>query len=103
MGADTHGRKRDWRGRTVVVTAGHDCNRYFVVVGTDQGRLLLADGRRRPVTAPKRKNPRHVRPVGSARLPVEGGPPTDETVRAWIRAMMQNREGRDADGEGGRD
>ena len=48
------------RGSVVVSSAGKDKGSYLAVLQTDAGGLWVADGRRRPLERPKRKNPRHV-------------------------------------------
>lgn len=48
-------------GRMVIATAGHDVGEIYVVVGAQQGYLLLADGVRKTLNHPKRKNPGHIR------------------------------------------
>lgn len=51
----------DCTGWIVQSTAGHDKGIYFCVVGRDEdGRLLLANGKQRKLSAPKRKKPGHV-------------------------------------------
>ena len=56
--------------------SGHDSGDLFCVMDTDGERLLLADGKRRRVNSPKRKNVKHVEPVGGCEHP------TLEKVRA---------------------
>ena len=53
---------RDYIGRIVRATAGGEKDEIFCVVGVDpEGeRLLLANGKRRKLTSPKRKKPDHV-------------------------------------------
>lgn len=51
------------RGCVVVSTAGRDEGRLLVVFRDEGDGLWLADGKRRPIGRPKRKNPRHVRPT----------------------------------------
>lgn len=55
----------DYTGWIVQATAGRDKEGLFCVAGVDQERnvLLLADGKRRKVAAPKRKKLGHVRPL----------------------------------------
>lgn len=48
------------RGRLAQILAGHDKGGYCVVLGEEEKFLLIADGRRRMLEAPKRKNPRHL-------------------------------------------
>ena len=52
----------DYTGWIVRATAGRDKDGLFCVVGVDgeSGMLLLADGKRRKVTRPKRKKLGHV-------------------------------------------
>ena len=52
----------DYTGWIVRATAGRDREGLFCVVGVDQAqqRLLLADGKRRRVSCPKRKKLGHV-------------------------------------------
>ncbi len=47
-------------GDAVRILSGRDRGRLMRVLGQEQGMLLLADGRGRPVDHPKRKNPKHV-------------------------------------------
>ncbi len=51
----------DYTGWIVRANAGRDKDGIFCVVGVDQERLLLADGKRRKVSHPKRKKLGHVR------------------------------------------
>ena len=53
----------DYTGWIVRATAGRDRDGIFCVVGVDQeqARLLLADGKRRRVSHPKRKKLGHVK------------------------------------------
>ena len=47
-------------GMIVLAKAGRDAGRFFLVTALDGAELLLADGKRRPLSKPKRKNPAHV-------------------------------------------
>jgi ribosomal protein L14E/L6E/L27E len=53
----------DLIGRVVVPKSGRDAGAAQAVVGVapDGERLLVADGRRRPVEKPKKKNMKHLR------------------------------------------
>lgn len=51
-------------GAVVLSLAGRDKGRLLVVVGNEAGSALVCDGKERPVERPKRKNYRHLRPVG---------------------------------------
>jgi len=75
-------------GQIVTVSAGRETGSRFMVIGLDENFLLLADGRKRTVRKPKRKNPRHVEALtGSAILPA--GSLTDEAIRQALRAVQE--------------
>ena len=44
-------------------TAGHDAGKLFYVIGTDDGYLLLANGKDRSLEQPKRKKRKHAQKV----------------------------------------
>ncbi|MEG1942461.1 MAG: KOW domain-containing RNA-binding protein [Angelakisella sp.] len=44
----------------VLATSGRDKGGYYLVLGSEKGRVLIADGRRRKLSAPKKKNPIHL-------------------------------------------
>ena len=44
------------KGRIVKASAGRDGGRYFAVVGEKDGFILIADGKTRKLSSPKRKN-----------------------------------------------
>ena len=47
----------------VEATAGRDAGKLFYVVSTEEGYVLLANGKDRPLEKPKRKKCKHVRKV----------------------------------------
>ena len=47
-------------GRVVISNAGRDKTKLMVVVKETENYLLVCDGKERPVTRPKRKNPKHL-------------------------------------------
>lgn len=47
-------------GTIVRATAGRDAGRFFVVTAVTERDLFIADGQRRKLAQPKRKNPLHV-------------------------------------------
>lgn len=48
-------------GRIVKASAGRDSGKYFAVVGEKDGFILIADGKTRKLSSPKRKNIRHLK------------------------------------------
>ena len=47
----------------VQATAGRDRDKFFYVIGEEEGLLLLANGKDRPLDRPKRKKRKHVQKV----------------------------------------
>lgn len=47
-------------GTVVVSAAGRDKGSYQVVVDSDENSVRLCDGKERPLSNPKRKNPKHI-------------------------------------------
>ena len=76
-------------GRIVLSKSGRDAGRYFVVIGTDASMLLLADGKRRPLSNPKRKNPAHVQQTAMKAEPL---PLTDRALRTALRALNEKAD-----------
>lgn len=50
-------------GCVVISAAGKDRDALMAVVRQEHGGVWVADGRRRRIERPKRKNPRHLRPT----------------------------------------
>lgn len=47
-------------GRVVKATAGRDGGGYFVIVAAEGNCVYIADGKKRRISAPKKKNPKHL-------------------------------------------
>lgn len=52
-------------GQVVWSSRGHDQGSFYVVVGLEQARVYIADGKRRKLQAPKAKSPLHLRPTNT--------------------------------------
>jgi len=53
-----------WKIGTVVRSlAGRDKGYLLCVVGEENGMILVADGKERPLERPKKKNPNHLAPL----------------------------------------
>ena len=70
------------KGSIVKATAGRDKEGYFVVLETDGVTALIADGKRRKVQAPKRKNLKHLAPTA---VVYEGSPQTNPQIKKVLR------------------
>lgn len=49
------------KGSVVKAAAGRDAGSYFVVTDINESYVFIADGRKRKLSCPKRKNPKHLR------------------------------------------
>ena len=47
-------------GMLATSKAGHDCKEVFVIVREEEEYVYLADGRLKPVDAPKKKKKKHI-------------------------------------------
>ncbi|MCL2485989.1 MAG: KOW domain-containing RNA-binding protein [Oscillospiraceae bacterium] len=75
-------------GAAVEALAGRDAekNGIYVVVGADDNFIYIANGRRRKLEKPKRKNPRHLRPTG--RVFVKEEISTNRQIRQALRTIQ---------------
>lgn len=48
------------RGTIVCSKAGRDCGNFMVVLSSENGVILVADGKQRPLERPKPKNMKHI-------------------------------------------
>lgn len=77
------------KGQVVMSRTGRDVNRYYVVVEWYGERVLLANGNKRTLAAPKAKNIRHIIPTKTVLLADEAD--TDAKVKAAL-AVFQNKQ-----------
>ena len=66
--------------------AGHDKGTLLCVIGTDGDMFLVADGRRRKVQSPKRKQVKHIVFIEAA---AHSGPLTNKALRAYLRGVNE--------------
>ncbi|MCR4593684.1 MAG: KOW domain-containing RNA-binding protein [Clostridiales bacterium] len=52
------------KGQLVLCTAGREKGKLMYVVKTDDDYVYLSDGKERPLSKPKRKNPKHLTDTG---------------------------------------
>ena len=71
-------------GTIVKSTAGHDKDSFYVVVGQEGGKPLIADGRRRKLQKPKTKNPKH---ISKTNTEVEMTDLTDKKLRNFLHGL----------------
>ena len=88
----------DYTGQIVLATAGRDKGDLFCVVGMEQERLLLANGKRRRAARPKAKKLGHVQPLMDSeqeydyptiRKLKQGEPVSDRELRRALAAFKE--------------
>ena len=84
------------RGSVVVSSAGRDKGTFLAVLRLEPDGVWIADGRRRPLERPKRKNPRHV-----AETPFTAEEASMATNRELRRALLALRQAAPSSQEGG--
>lgn len=77
------------RGMIVISRAGRDKGYPLAVVGTEDGRILVADGGERPLSRPKKKNPLH---IAATKKTVEMDNISDKALRKALRGIMNSDE-----------
>ena len=83
-------------GRLVRSKAGRDKGRYYLVLARAADILYLADGRKRGIANPKKKNIRHVQLVHKVAADLvskkNGELPSDLEIRAAMAELMKEGE-----------
>ena len=74
-------------GQIVFSRKGRDISDVYMVVGTEGDRVLLADGQKKTLAQPKRKNLRHIAPTGTVLLPAEAD--SDSKLRAALAGYLE--------------
>lgn len=86
----------DMIGRLVRSRSGHDKGRYYLVLARADEILYLADGRKRGIENPKKKNVRHVQIVHRVAADLmnkkDGTLPSDLEIRAAMAELIKEGE-----------
>lgn len=81
------------KGQVVISMAGHDFGMWYVVTDqTGQTYAAVADGKRRPLVRPKRKNIRHLRKT-NMKLDLDLVR-TDKQLRRALSALREKEGGK---------
>ena len=75
-------------GTIVKSGAGHDAGRFYLVVKADHDAVYIADGKRRKLSKPKRKNPRHLQKTNRI-IPLKETD-TDRKIRRALHDLNYN-------------
>lgn len=68
--------------------AGHDKGEVYLVIAVKDKAVFVSDGRYRPVTQPKKKNPKHLQPIRSMRLSEEAAK-SNEQIKRIIKGYVK--------------
>lgn len=71
--------------------AGHDKDRYFIILKEDGEYVALADGRSKTAAHPKWKKKKHIQLVKEPLI--DAFPVTDETIRSVIKCYKRSHCG----------
>lgn len=77
------------QGMIVCAKAGRDKEGLFVAVLLKDGYVYIADGKRRKVENPKRKNPRHL--TALSKSPDCGQYQTNRSVKRVLRGFLEEQ------------
>lgn len=78
------------KGNVVFSKAGRDKGKFMVVVGFNEGYMLVADGKERPIEKPKLKNPKHLQKTN--RILENGQYSTNKSLRKALNAFAKQQE-----------
>ena len=70
------------KGMIVKPKSGHRINKHFVLVETDENFVYIADGKRKRLSNPKKKNKKHV--VVTDKQKVDLNTQTDKSIRKLL-------------------
>jgi ribosomal protein L14E/L6E/L27E len=71
-------------GTIIKSSAGHDKGSFYVIVGYDGAKPLIADGRRRKLEKPKAKNPKHIEKTNTV---IETAELTNKKLRSYLHSF----------------
>ena len=74
------------KGSVVMAEAGRDKGSYFAVVDADEKYCFIADGKSRKLSAPKRKNIKHIRITDSM---IDLNDITDKKLRNILKQFSE--------------
>lgn len=77
------------KGSVVRAKAGRDKDNYFVITDFEEKYCLIADGKSRKLSSPKKKNIRHLCFTNSV---IELNDVTDKKLRRMMKEFMERTE-----------
>ena len=83
-------------GQLVRSLVGRDKGKHYLIIGFEAGRVLLADGRKRLIKQPKKKNVKHLQPyryvVPGVKERIRQGNLNDTEVRNILNTFLTSNE-----------
>ena len=71
-------------GTIIKSMSGHDKGSFYIIVGVQDNKPLIADGRRRKLEKPKVKNPKHISKTNTS---IETIDLTNKKIRALLHSF----------------
>lgn len=69
--------------------AGHDRKKLYVIIGEDNEYVYLADGGKRTVNGPKKKNKKHIQVIKRVRMEQPAGGYSDLEIKKTIKMYQE--------------
>lgn len=82
-------------GMVVRAIAGKEQNQFLLITSQDSHFVYLADGKRRKLAQPKRKNPKHVRATGTILTQEDLQKLTDPALRRMLKNLQDSPDSPD--------
>lgn len=84
-------------GKLVSSKAGHDKGQIYLVVAQDKDNLYLCDGKYKCLSAPKKKNPKHIQIINykieeKLLKGLQNKEAIDEQIKYEIKKYLKNQE-----------
>ena len=76
-------------GMLAVSKAGHDKRKIYVITGEDDEYVYLADGRKRTVAAPKKKNKKHIQIISKIQTERPNDGYSDLEIKRTIKRYQE--------------
>ena len=79
-------------GSFCLASSGHDSSTTYLIVGFENNYYLLANGKEKTISKPKKKNPKHINLLGKSDEKIhkklcEGSQVTNEEVKRAIKLL----------------
>ncbi len=80
------------RGTFVMSRAGRDAGTRLIVISNEDGAVIVADGKERPLERPKKKNPKHLIKLKSKITEEQLGSLTNKSLRRLLAEDIDEKQ-----------